>query len=154
MVVASLIGAGLAAVGWHAPFIAAAEGGPAATRKTHRVVILVDSDDEKVMRHALSYAINLNRYYTGMGQPVAVEIVANGAGLRLFRTDTSPLQEPLIALRNTLPNVTYSVCNSSKQIAEAREGHAMPLLPGARLVPFGIGRVIDLQEAGWTYVHA
>ena len=119
----------------------------------HRVVILIDSDDEKIMGHAISYSMNITRAYAARRQSVKIEIVANGSGIRLLRADTSPLQQPLAMLRQTLPDITLSMCDSSRQIAEQREGHAIDLIQGARLVPFGIGRVVELQEAGWSYIH-
>lgn len=119
----------------------------------HRVVILIDTDDEKVMGHAISYSMNIARSFAAKNQKVAIEVVANGSGIRLFRADTSPLQQPLAILRQAFPDIVLSMCDSSRQIAEQREGHTIALIPGARLVPFGIGRVVELEEAGWSYVH-
>jgi intracellular sulfur oxidation DsrE/DsrF family protein len=119
----------------------------------HRVVILVDSDDEKIMGHAISYSINITRSYALKNESVKIEIVANGSGIKLFRADTSPLQLPLAALRQAIPGIVFSMCDSSKQIAEQKEGHSIDLIAGARLVPFGIGRVVELEESGWSYIH-
>ncbi|MGO9135670.1 MAG: hypothetical protein ACLP8A_16685 [Methylovirgula sp.] len=123
-------------------------------RKHHRIVLLIASDDERVMRHSLGYSVNLKKYYLSKGEEAMIEIIANGSGIKAFRADTSPIEMPLIALRNSFPDIQYSICNSSKMIAESTEGHPISLIQGASLVPFGIGRLIDLQEAGWTYVHA
>ncbi len=120
----------------------------------HRVVILIDTDDEKVMGHAISYSMNIARSYAAKNQRVTIEVVTNGPGIKLFRADISPLQRPLEMLRQTIPDIIFSMCDSSRQIAEQREGHTITLIPGARLVPFGIGRVVELEEAGWSYVHA
>ncbi len=119
----------------------------------HHVVILIDSDDERVMGHAISYSMNITRDYALRHETVEIEIVANGSGIKLFRADTSPLQQPLNYLRQSIPNIVLSMCDSSRQIAEQKEGHAIDLVAGARLVPFGIGRVVELEEAGWSYVH-
>lgn len=119
----------------------------------HRVVILIDSDDEKVMGHAISYSMNLARSYAQKNEKVKIEIVTNGTGIKLLRADTSPLQQPLAFLRQAIPDIVLTVCDSSRQIAEQKEGRAIALVPGARLVPFGIGRVVELQEAGWSYIH-
>jgi intracellular sulfur oxidation DsrE/DsrF family protein len=127
---------------------------PAASQTNeHRVVILIDSDDEKVMGHAISYSMNLARSYAQKNEKVKIEIVANGAGIKLLRADTSPLQQPLAFLRQAVPDIVLTMCDSSRQIAEQKEGRAIALVPGARLVPFGIGRLIELQEAGWSYIH-
>jgi intracellular sulfur oxidation DsrE/DsrF family protein len=134
--------------------VAASAPLPSSTIKTHRVVVLVDSDDMKVMKHAISYSFNAARYYNAKSEPITIEIVANGTGIKLFRADVSPLQDILMTLRTGVPEIVFSVCASSKTIAEQNEGHPIAIIDSARLVPFGIGRLIDLQEAGWTYVHA
>ncbi|HEX9214429.1 MAG TPA: hypothetical protein VF901_28290, partial [Bradyrhizobium sp.] len=75
-------------------------------------------------------------------------------GIELFRADKSTLAEPLATLRQSLTDLTYSMCASSKAIAEAKEQVSIPLIAGASLVSFGIGRVVDLQLKGWAYIHA
>jgi intracellular sulfur oxidation DsrE/DsrF family protein len=131
-------------------------GGPTlanAPSKTHGVIIMIDSDDEKVMGHAISYSLNIVRSYSQKNKTVQIEIVANGSGIKIFRADTSPLQAALAALRQTIPGIVFSMCGSSKLIAEQKEGHSIDLIAGARLVPFGIGRVVELEEGGWSYIH-
>lgn len=123
------------------------------TPAKHRIVILIDSDDEKVMGHAISYSMNLARSYAQKNEKVKIEVVANGSGIKLLRADTSPLQQPLALLRQAIPDIVLTMCDSSRQIAEQKEGRAITLVAGARLVPFGIGRVVELQEAGWSYIH-
>lgn len=124
-----------------------------APSKEHQIVILIDSDDEKVMGHAISYSMNISRAYAVKNDKVRIEIVANGAGIKLFRADTSPLRRPLAMLKSSMPDVVFSMCDSSRRIAEQKEGHAIELIPDARLVPFGVGRIVELQEAGWSYIH-
>ena len=98
-------------------------------------------------------SLNIAQSYARKNEKVQIEVVANGPGIKLFRADTSPLQQVLAVLRQTIPNVVFSMCDSSRLIAEHKEGHPIALIPGARLVPFGIGRVVELQESGWSYVH-
>jgi intracellular sulfur oxidation DsrE/DsrF family protein len=118
------------------------------------VVILIDSNEAYVMGHAISYSANLAKHFAERGARLQIEVVANGKGIEVFRADKTRLAEPLATLRQSLPNLTYSMCASSKAIAEAKEQISIPLLPGATLVPFGIGRVVDLQLQGWAYIHA
>jgi hypothetical protein len=40
------------------------------------------------------------------------------------------------------------MANQSKQ-----ENKPISLFPEARVVPTGIGRIVELQEQGWTYVR-
>jgi len=106
------------------------------------------------MGHAISYSANLSKHFAERGARLLIEVVANGKGIDVFRADKTPLAEPLATLRRSLPNLTYSMCASSKVIAEAKEQVSIPLISGASLVPFGIGRVVDLQLKGWAYIHA
>ncbi|WP_183240731.1 DsrE family protein [Bradyrhizobium sp. cir1] len=131
-------------------------GGAAAKedRLTEGVVILIDSNEPYVMGHAVSYSANLSKHFADRGARLLIEVVANGKGIDVFRADKTPLIEPLATLRQSLPNLTYSMCASSKAIAEAKEQVSIALIPGASLVPFGIGRVVDLQLKGWAYIHA
>jgi intracellular sulfur oxidation DsrE/DsrF family protein len=119
----------------------------------HGAVILVDSDDTKIMGHAISYSMNLTRAYAESNEHIRIEVVANGSGITIFRADESPFQSPLAEVLRAVPGIVFSMCNSSRQIAEQKEGKAITLIPGARLVPFGIRRVIELQEARWSYIH-
>jgi intracellular sulfur oxidation DsrE/DsrF family protein len=132
-------------------------GGPAAAKEdrlTEGVVILIDSNEPYVMGHAISYSANLSEHFADRGARLLIEVVANGKGIDVFRADKSPLVEPLATLRQSLPNLAYSMCTSSKAIAETKEQISIPLISGASLVPFGIGRVVDLQLKGWAYIHA
>jgi intracellular sulfur oxidation DsrE/DsrF family protein len=136
--------------------ILTAGGGTAAKddRLVDGVVILIDSNEPYVMGHAISYSANLAKHFVDKGAKLLIEVVANGKGIDLFRADKTTLVEPLAMLRQSLPNLSYSMCASSKAIAEAKEQVSIPLIAGASLVPFGIGRVVDLQLKGWAYIHA
>ena len=118
------------------------------------VVILIASNEPYVMGHAISYSANLARHFAELGTRLQIEVVANGKGIDVFRADKTTLAEPLAALLQSLPNLSYRMCASSKAIAEANEQISISLIDGAALVPFGIGRVVDLQLRGWAYVHA
>ncbi|WP_426435755.1 hypothetical protein [Bradyrhizobium genosp. P] len=138
--------------------ILTAAGSPAMAAKEDRlvdgVVILISNNEPYAMGHAISYSANLAKYFAGRGAKLQIEVVANGKGIDVFRADKTALAGPLAVLRQSLPNLTYSMCASSKAIAEANEHVVIPLIDGAVLVPFGIGRVVDLQLKGWAYIHA
>jgi intracellular sulfur oxidation DsrE/DsrF family protein len=118
------------------------------------VVILIDRNDPYVMGHTISYSANLSRHFAEKGLKLQVEVVANGSGIEVFRADKTPLRDPLAALRQMVPGIVLSMCASSKMIAEAKEHVTIQLIEGATLVPFGIGRVVELQMKGWAYIHA
>ena len=57
---------------------------------THRILFHVASDDPAAMSHAISGADNAMKFFQARGESIAIEIVANGAGVRMMRADTSP----------------------------------------------------------------
>ncbi len=119
----------------------------------HRIVFQVNANDPIPMKHAVSNSINLVTHYRQLNEAVTVEIVAYGPGIAMFRADTSPVRDILEYMRTDFPEIAFTVCGNTKTIIESREGRPMPLIEGTRVVPFGIVRLVELQEAGWSYVR-
>ena len=121
--------------------------------KHHRVVFQLNENDEAAMRHAISNSVNLSNAYREKNEPIDIEIVAYGAGINMFRMDTSPVREALQFLHVNNPNIAFIVCGNTKAIMEKKEGHPIMFIDGVRVVPFGIVRIVELQEAGWSYIR-
>lgn len=121
--------------------------------KHHRIVFQVNSDDPATMKHAIANAVNATNYYKEKNETTEIEIVAYGPGLHMFRTDTSPVKDLLQYLRANIPGIAFTACGNTQKIMENREGHPLSFVEGAKVVPAGIVRVIELQEAGWAYVR-
>ena len=119
----------------------------------HRVVIQVSENDPRIMNLALNNAENLKTFYEQAGEAVQIEIVAYGPGLNMVRSDTSPVKERLAALVGRPQPVTLSGCDNTLGRQSKQEGKEISLVPEARLVPTGIGRIVQLQEQGWTYIR-
>lgn len=129
------------------------EAAAATERRTHLLAIHVDRGDPAVMNMALGNAMNAVKLFGERKETVAVEIVAYGPGLNMLREDTSPVKPRLQSLRDLLPSVILSACNNTLRHMEETEGKKITLIPGARIVPAGIVRLVELQEQGWSYVH-
>ena len=127
----------------------------AADGKTHRIAIQVDQNDPQTMNLVLNNATNVIEYYRGKNEEVDVEIVAYGPGLHMLRTDSSPVQDRIRRLKDmAFPGkIQFSACNNTKQGMEKAEGHAISIVPEATIVPSGVVRLMELQEAGWSYVR-
>lgn len=121
--------------------------------KQHRVVIQVSENDPKIMNLALNNAENLRNFYEQAGETVQIEIVAYGPGLNMVRSDTSPVRDRLASLVGRPQHVTFSGCGNTHSAQSKQEGKEISLLPETHLVPTGIGRIVQLQEQGWTYVR-
>jgi intracellular sulfur oxidation DsrE/DsrF family protein len=139
------------------PFIAtlALTGADTAAKpiKSHRVVFQINTSDPETMRHVIANALNLAQAYGEVDQPSSIEIVAYGPGVHMFRTDTSPVLELLRLLRANVRGVVFTVCGNTRRIMEQNEGHPLSLVDGVQVVPSGVVRLVELQEAGWSYLR-
>jgi uncharacterized protein len=137
--------------------LAAETAGRAADDKPHRVAIQVDQDDPAVMNLALNNAENVIEYYRGKDEDVDVEIVAYGPGLHMLRADTSPVRDRVKQIADDKASfparILFSACDNTRQNMEKREGHPIPIVPQATIVPSGVVRLMQLQEQGWSYVR-
>jgi uncharacterized protein len=125
--------------------------------KPHRIAIQVDQNDPAVMNLALNNAENAMEYYRGKGEDVEIEIVAYGPGLNMLRADTSPVKDRIAQIASAEASfpakIAFSACNNTLQAMEKHEGHAITIVPQAKLVPAGIVRLTQLEEEGWSYIR-
>jgi uncharacterized protein len=124
--------------------------------KQHRIVVQVDQSDPAVMNLVLNNVENMLDYYNGHGEIANIEVVAFGPGLRMLRDDTSPVKDRVmrVAQDGSFPStLEFSACHNTMMAAEKREGHPIPIISVAKVVPSGVVRITDLQEQGWTYLR-
>jgi uncharacterized protein len=109
------------------------------------------------MNLALNNAENVIEYYRGKGEDVDVEIVAYGPGLHMLRADTSPVKARVRQIADDKASfparIVFSACENTRQKMEKREGHPIPIVPQAVIVPSGVVRLMQLQEQGWSYLR-
>ena len=127
----------------------------AAEGKRHHIAIQVDQNDPVVMNQALNNANNVIDYYRDKNEDVDVDIIAYGPGLHMLRADTSPVQDRVKRLKDMIfpGKIQFSACGNTRQGMEKAEGHPIPLLPDATVVPSGVVHLSELQEQGWSYVR-
>ena len=126
---------------------------PASVRM-HRLVLPINTDDPTTMRALISTSLNLPKYYQERNEAFTIEVVAYNAGAHMLRADTSPVKDMLRVLRTVNPNVRFVVCEATKLGMERQEGRPITLIDDVDLVPSGPGRIIELQEAGWSYIRS
>jgi intracellular sulfur oxidation DsrE/DsrF family protein len=126
---------------------------PAAVR-THRLVLPINTDDPTTMRALISTSLNLPKYYQERNEAFTIEVVAYNAGVHMLRADTSPVKDMLRILRGVNSNIRFVVCEATKLGMERQEGRPITLIENVDLVPSGPGRIIELQEAGWSYIRS
>jgi uncharacterized protein len=132
----------------------AAEAMKKTDAKTHHVVFHIDQNDKAVMNQLLNNVENVMEYYNAKGEEADVEVVAYGPGLVMLRDDKSPVKGRLATLKKVAfpSKLTFSACHVTMMKAEKKEGHPIPIVSEARVVPGGVVRLTELQEQGWAYI--
>ena len=123
--------------------------------KPHRIAIQVDQNDPALMNLVLNNVSNLAEYYNSKGEDVQIEVVAYGPGLNMLREDKSPVKDRIKSIKQTsFPStVNFSACGNTKSGMEKAEGHPVPIMQQASVVPAGVVRLSELQEQGWSYIR-
>ena len=126
---------------WAASDDVALEGG-----QPHRVVLHLNSGDEKVQRGALNNIKNL--YQDFSPETLRVELVVHGAGLPLLIKKGTLFAAELTELRHAY-GVSYTACsNTMKTMKVTREdliGEVGDTVPA-------MARLLERQEQGWVYI--
>lgn len=126
---------------------------PAAGKKTHRVVLQVNSNEPATMNLALNNATNISQYYQAVGEKVEIEIVTFGPGLHMLRDDTSPVKARLKTMAQTMPEISFKACGNTQNNMHKAENKEIPIVSEATVVKSGVVRILELQEQGWAYVR-
>jgi uncharacterized protein len=126
-----------------------------AADKGHRIAFQVDQNDPAVMNLVLNNVSNLLEYYHSKGEQAQIEVVAYGPGLNMLREDKSPVKDRLKRIKSgSFPSsVAFSACHNTMMGMEKHEGHPIPIVSEAKVVPAGVVRLTELQEQGWSYIR-
>ncbi len=123
--------------------------------KSHRIAIQIDQSDPALMNLILNNVSNVTEHYQSKGEEVQIEVVAYGPGLNMLREDKSPVKDRIkqIAEGSFPSKVTFSACGKTMANMEKAEGHPVPIIAQATVVPAGVVRLSELQEEGWSYIR-
>jgi hypothetical protein len=119
----------------------------------HKLVIHVDDNDPKKMNLALNNAENVINYFESKGEKIEVEIVAYGPGLTMFRADKSPVKARIEKMSLGFDNLQFSACGVTRGKMAKKEGKDIPIMSEVTMVPAGVVRIMELQDAGWNYIR-
>jgi len=122
-------------------------------KKTHHLILQVNSSEPAMMNLALNNATNVEQYYKNLGEKVEIEVVTFGPGLHMLRDDTSPVKDRIKAIAEKTPSISFKACGNTQDNMHKAENKDIPLVAEATLVKSGVVRVMELQELGWTYVR-
>jgi len=111
----------------------------------HFAVFHISTGDAYAQKLVLNNAQNLQNFYGA--DKVVIEVVSYGPGLRtLFKESTNSKRIQRMADNG----ITFSACANTMR-AMGRD--AASLNKVAKVVPGGVVRIMELEEAGWTYIR-
>ena len=126
--------------------VAGLSGAAETSQGPHRVVMHLNSGDEKVQRGALN---NIRNLYQEVGREhVLVELVVHGAGLTLLTKKDSTLAPELAQLK-TAYDVEFTACSNTMKAQGLTRADLLDQVD--RTVPAMV-RLMELQEQGWVYI--
>ena len=118
-----------------------------------QVLLHVSTRDPEDLRSALDAAESLMAKADSAGRAgVQVEIVANSAGIDLFRAGVSPEANRIAALHARYPSLRLIACGQSLERVRER-GESVVLLPGVDVVPTALDEIVARLQKGWVYVR-
>ena len=119
-----------------------------ADNTVHKVVIQVSSADPATQTLALNNAANLQKEL-GMDN-VVIEVVAYGPGLTMLtkQSEQSTRVESL-----AMQDIAFSACGNTMKAMAKKTGKEPVLSEGVNVVPAGVGRIMELEEKGYSYIR-
>lgn len=113
---------------------------------SHRVVMHVNSGEDKVQRGALN---NIRHLYQEVGREhLMLEVVVHGAGLALLSKKTSLLAGELAQLKTEF-GVHYTACSNTMKAMQLTREDLLDVVGDT--VPAMV-RLMERQEQGWVYI--
>ena len=126
--------------------VAGLSGAAETSQGPHRVVMHLNSGDEKVQRGALN---NIRHLYQEVGREhLRVELVVHGAGLTLLTKKDSTLAPELAQLK-TAYEAEFTACSNTMKAQGLTRADLIDQV--GRTVPAMV-RLMELQEEGWAYI--
>jgi len=118
-----------------------------------KVLIHLARDDIEQLRQALDDIEGLLKHYRETRQNARLEVVVNGGGLELVRTDTSAFAGRIQRLQREYDNLTFAACQNTIDRLVREQGIIVRLLPGVITIDSGMAEIMRRQNQGWTYLQ-
>jgi intracellular sulfur oxidation DsrE/DsrF family protein len=129
----------------------AAANGPVA--KQPRVLVHVTNDDPARLTQTLDDIESLLTYYHQAHEKAQIEVVLNGKGLDLVRSDTSKFAKRISQLQKNYKNLTFAACQNTIDRLKREHGIIVRLLPGVTVIDSGMAEIMRRQDQGWAYLQ-
>lgn len=109
------------------------------------------------MHQVLNEVESLLKLYQQNGQIARIEVIANGDGLDLLRTDIAAVataHERIVRMQKEYDNLTFLACQNTIDRLKRDTGITARLLPGVGVIDSGVAQLMRRQHQGWVYIQA
>lgn len=120
--------------------------------KPNNFIVNVSSSNPARLKTALDETENLLEANKQADHPFRVEIVANGGGVNLLRSDVSPFAKRIAMMRIKYPNFDYIACKVSINKLQ-KNGVIVHLLPHTGIASSAAEEINKRLIQGWDYVR-
>lgn len=118
-----------------------------------KVLIHLARDDVTLLSQALDEIEGVLKHYRAIRLDAHVEVVVNGKGLELVRTDTSAFAGRIQQLQREYDNLTFAACQNTIDRLAREQGIIVRLLPGVITIDSGMAEIMRRQNQGWAYLQ-
>ncbi|BAU49052.1 hypothetical protein SVA_2504 [Sulfurifustis variabilis] len=125
-----------------------------ATDAQLKIVVHLNERAPQRIEQALDEVESLLKLYRSTGQAARVELVVNGDGLALLRSDLSPAPERVRRMQQEYDNLTFIACQNTIDRLKRDTGVVARLLPGVVVIDSGVAQLQRRQNQGWAYIQA
>ena len=118
-----------------------------------KILIHLNSGDKSDIADTLTEIEQLFHFYKQNNQQVRVELVTNGGGLALVRSDVSPFVERVKEMQRKYDNLSFVACQNSIDRLKEEQGITAKLIPGTVVIDSGVAQIMRRQHQGWAYIR-
>ena len=122
------------------------------SEKSGNFIVHVSNSNPVRLRTALDETENLLKSYKRTNRHVNVEIIANGGGLDLLRSDVSPFAKRIALMKAKYPNLDLLACQQTIKKLQ-KQGVIVKLIPHTGLAPSAVEEIDKRLHQGWDYVR-
>jgi len=123
-----------------------------ASHAGRKIIIHVSTGDNYALKRALDETQQLLKSYHNAGVPVAIDVVANKGGIRLFRAGVSPYARRVEEISRNNANVKFFACARSIAKAGKKEGKHLAMLPHVHVAKTARELISEQIDKGWVYI--
>lgn len=116
-----------------------------------KFIVHVGSSNPVRLKTALDETENLLDSYRQSNRKLQVEIVANGGGVDLLRTDVSPYAQRIALMQEKYPNLDLIACGQTIKKLEDKGVHVQ-LLPHTGVASSALDQIALRLKQDWSYI--